>query len=143
MWCFVHTLVGSIVWDTRRKKCFQCQGGRKATGEWRDLLLCRYAMHEWVHADARQLRLRSHLKKDTFVVQKHYFAVYIFIQIKYYYTQLRNWWTKRASRLVGYTTNLSTWLYQRLVLKRLPHRKCMAKLLNAITTLPYVQMKRF
>ena len=31
--------------------------------------------------DARQLRLRSHLKKDTFVVQKHYFVVYIFIQI--------------------------------------------------------------
>ena len=42
----VDTLVGSIVRDTRRKKCFQCQGGRKATGEWRDLLLCRYAMHE-------------------------------------------------------------------------------------------------
>ena len=83
-------LVGSIVRDTRRNKCFQCQGGRKATGEWRDLLLCRYAKHERVHADARQLRLRSHLKKDTFVVQKHYFVVYIFIQIKYYYTQLRN-----------------------------------------------------
>ena len=96
----VDTLVGSIVRDTRRKKCFQCQGGRKATGEWRDLLLCRYAMHEWVHADARQLRLRSHLKKDTFVVQKHYFVVYIFIQIKYYYTELRNWW--RQSARVGW-----------------------------------------
>ena len=46
LWCFVDTLVGSIVRDTRRKKCFQCQGGHKATGEWRDLLLCRYAMHE-------------------------------------------------------------------------------------------------
>ena len=27
------------------------------------------------------------MKKDTFVVQKHYFVVYIFIQIKYYYTR--------------------------------------------------------
>ena len=33
--------------------------------------------------------------------------------------------------------------HQRLALKRLPHRKCMAKLWNVITPLPYYRMKRF
>ena len=32
---------------------------------------------------------------------------------------------------------------QRLALKWLPHRKCMAKLYNVITARPYILMKRF
>ena len=105
--CFVDTLVGSIVQDTRRKKCFQCQGGRKATGEWRDLLLCRYAMQEWVP-------MQGSLGWGPIFEERYFcctetFAVYIFIQIKYYYTQLHNWWRQNAqvARLVGYTTNFS------------------------------------
>ena len=40
--------------------------------------------------------------------------------------------------------NRSPWTTdQRVVLKRLPHRKCMAKLWNIITPLPYFQIKHF
>ena len=46
LWCFVGILVSSIVRDTDRKGCFQCQVGSKATGEWRDLFLCRYNINE-------------------------------------------------------------------------------------------------
>ena len=52
LWCFVGILVASIVQDTGRKECFQCQVGSKATSEWRNLFLCRYAMRKCVPMQA-------------------------------------------------------------------------------------------
>ena len=54
----------------------------------------------------------------------------------YYCSCLHNWQWRRW--LASPRTT-----HQRLALKRLPHRKCMAKLWNVITPLPYFQMKCF
>ena len=60
--------------------------------------------------------------------------------VMYYCSCLHNWqWGSTGNR----------WLvspqitHQKLALKQLPHRKCMAKLWNVIPPLPYFQMKCF
>ena len=54
----------------------------------------------------------------------------------YYCSCLHNW------RWLEWLASPGT-THQRLALKRLPHRKCMAKFWNVITPFPYFQMKRF
>ena len=58
----------------------------------------------------------------------------------YYCSCLHNWqWPRVQNRWLA-----SPWAtHQRLALKWLPQRKCMAKLWNIITPFPYFQMKRF
>ena len=58
----------------------------------------------------------------------------------YYCSCLHNWqWRSARNRRLASPPTTD----QRLALKWLPHRKCMAKVWNVITALPYFQMKHF